>query len=194
MVLPSVLSAVIDLRYARVMKIAVPLALAFAFALAPQHVSAQGDGKYRVEKKPEFTWDVRPTLRFDAHFLLGYYEEVGGGVRAEFAVVPNGLISGIEDSIYITGGADFLWFYHPIDDGFGAYPVGAGQWNFHPTQNWSVFAEVGIAGVFAPNRKRYWKAAVAPYFGVGARYHFAERFAFLARITWPTGAHIGIVF
>ena len=160
----------------------------------PVVASAQEGGKYRVEKNPEFSWDVRPTLRFDAHFLLGYYEEFGGGVRAEFAVVPNGIISGIEDSIYITAGADFLWFYHPIHDGFGVYPVGAGQWNFHPSENWSFFPEIGIAGVFAPNRKRYWGAPVAPYVAGGARYHFAERLAVIFRVGWPTGAQIGLVF
>lgn len=135
----------------------------------------------------------RDTIRVDALFGVGWYSEFGPGVRVEVPLIRN-LARGVPNELYASAGAELRWFYHPKYDGFGVYPVGVGQWDFHLSDRWTVFPEAGLIGVFAPHRDRFWRAPIAPYAGGGARYYFGERMAFVMRMSWPVGFQAGITF
>ena len=135
----------------------------------------------------------RTTIRFDAMFGIGWYSDVGPGFRVEFPIVRN-LVRGIQNELYISAGMELRWFYHPIHDGFGVYPIGVGQWDFHVGDRWVFFPELGMTGIFAPDRRRFWRPVLAPYFGGGFRYYFGSRTAIVVRTSWPVGFQVGITF
>jgi hypothetical protein len=149
--------------------------------------SKSGSSKIKVER-----FD-RATVRFDALFGVGWYNDVGPGFRLEVPLIRN-LAKGIPNELYASAGVELRWFYHRDYEGFGVYPVAVGQWDFHLSDRWTVFPEAGFAGVFAPYRKRFWGAPIAPYAGGGVRYYFGERMAFVMRMSWPIGFQIGMTF
>ena len=149
--------------------------------------SGSGSSRIKVER-----FD-RATVRFDALFGVGWYNDVGPGFRLEVPLIRN-LAKGIPNELYASAGVELRWFYHRDYEGFGVYPVAVGQWDFHLTDRWTVFPEAGFTGVFAPHRKRFWGAAIAPYAGGGVRYYFGERMAFVMRMSWPIGFQIGMTF
>ncbi|MCA9581460.1 MAG: hypothetical protein KC416_06675 [Myxococcales bacterium] len=147
-------------------------------------------GRVEAQKLQKFD---RSLLIFEAHGAVGWYGEIGGGFRVEIPVILD-IAKGVDDDLRASVGGDFRWFFHPRQDGFGGYPVAAAQWNFYVNPRWSFFPEAGLAGVFAPDRKYFWRSFIAPLGGVGARYHFASRNALVMRINWPTGFQAGVTF
>jgi len=136
-------------------------------------------------------------VRFDVHLTGGpWYNWFGAGFRVDIPIVEDGLIDGTDDDLSLTVGGDALWLYHRVAQGFGVIPVLALQWNFYLNETWSIFPELGVAFLFIDDyyHHRYWDAWVGPYVGFGARLHFNPRNALLFRISWPTGAQIGITF
>jgi len=133
-------------------------------------------------------------VSFDVHLDLGYYGNLGAGFRADIPVVADGIIDGVDDDLRLSLGAEMFWFYHRDGDGLGVFPIFALQWNFFLSSEWSVFPELGAALLFAPNRNRFFRTFLAPYLGLGARYHFGRRNALLLRVGWPGGLQIGITF
>ncbi len=131
------------------------------------------------------------SVRFDVHGTVGWYRDLGVGFRADIPVLSEGIADGTDDDLRITLGFDALWFYH--HDGFGFYPVAAFQWNFYLSSEWSIFPEVGAVLLFG-TYEHYWRTFIAPSISFGARWHWNERNAFLMRINWPTGLHLGITF
>ena len=153
---------------------------------ATNPANAQGRGP-RVER-----FD-RTNIRFDAMLGVGWYQSVGPGFRVEFPLIRN-LTRGMQNELYVSAGGELRWFFHHKYDGFGAYPVGTAQWDFHVSRDWVVFPELGMVGIFAPHRDRFWRAPIAPFVGGGARYYFGERTAVVFRLNWPVGAQVGITF
>jgi len=148
------------------------------------------------------------SVRVDLHGSLDRYSGLGVGGRAEFAVVPNGLIHGnVNDELALSVGADLMfaqsyfgWDYY----GGGTYivPIAALQWNFYVGNHWSFFPEAGIAVVIGfdqqdwhdNNGKNYGWVWAQPDLGIGARYHFDSNVALLLRLSTPGGLQLGVVF
>lgn len=133
-------------------------------------------------------------VRFEIHVGFNWYGGIGGGARLEFPIVPRGLLSGVDDELALSLGAEVFYFYVPNAVGVGVAPLLALQWNFYVSRAVSVFPELGVAFLFGPARERYWSTFIAPYAGVGIRFHFTDRNAFLIRASWPAGLQLGITF
>jgi hypothetical protein len=136
----------------------------------------------------------REEIRIEAHFLVGYFGEVGIGARPEIPLAPSGILDGVADDLRLSIGIDLLWFYHPDGEGFGVYPILALQWNFYLGEDWSIFVEAGLGFAWAPNRQRFWDTFIAPYGAAGVRYHFTHRNAIFLRAGFMPGPELGVTF
>lgn len=141
------------------------------------------------------------TVRVEAHGSVSSYGVVGGGARAEFAIVPDGFIGGdVHDELALSLGADgFFVNVNPTwyEGGMYVVPIAALQWNFYLGQDWSIFPEAGLAfhvsaddAVWPGHRDVF----ATPDVGIGARYHFADRNALLLRASTPGGLQVGLTF
>lgn len=147
-------------------------------------------------------------VRGELHGSLDSYSVIGVGGRAEFAIVPNGVIPGnVRDEIALSIGGEL--FVAPID--FGGYyyseglylvPIAAAQWNFYLGERWSIFPELGVAIRVDPGqdgwtdnngRDHGWIYSQLDA-GFGARYHFDDRVALLLRLSTPAGLQVGLTF
>lgn len=147
-------------------------------------------------------------IRVDLHGNIDRWGVFGAGGRIEFAVVPDGFISGnVRDELALSFGADV--FFAPLYYGDGYYgsrayliPIGAVQWNFYLGDHWSVFPELGIAlhidfdrgGWYDKHGRGYRWLYAEPNIGIGARYHFNDNVALLMRLSAPGGVQVGVVF
>jgi len=160
--------------------LALPMAAVVSLLLSPAAARAQEDTRHT-------------SVRFDVHLDVGWYKDIGAGFRIDIPIVPEGLLLEANDDLSLSLGAEIFWFYG-ASDGLGVFPIIALQWNFYVGDRWSVFPELGAALLFAPNRNRFWRTFIAPFVGLGARYHFNERNALLLRVNWPAGLQIGLTF
>ncbi|MCB9675331.1 MAG: hypothetical protein H6737_09460 [Alphaproteobacteria bacterium] len=130
------------------------------------------------------------TLEFHGGFAY-YGYGLAGGLRFGIPIVDNGFIGPINNSVYITIGADFYLLGRVPGYGTGG-GVGIGvpvmlQWNFYFTDEWSAFGEAGINpyldsyffdgnGIYTP----YWVGAA-----IGGRYHMSNGVALIGRVGTP---------
>jgi hypothetical protein len=134
------------------------------------------------------------SLRFDAHFMVGYYAEVGLGVRLDIPVVSKGLIDGPDDDLSITLGAEVMYIYWSGFEGIGVYPILGLQWNFYISESWSIFPEFGVTLLFSSNRDQWTESFIWPHAMLGLRWHFSERNSLFVRAGWPHGVQLGVTF
>ncbi len=158
------------------------------FLLLVPHFAAASDATLGESSLQRFA-----PVRFEVHADLGWYGAAGVGGRVEFSVADD-VIRGIENDISLSFGADLLFSFDSQYLGTSVYPIAAAQWNFYVSRRVSLFPEVGVAFLFGPNRERYWGTFVAPYAGLGFRFHFTNRNALLLRVSWPAGLQLGITF
>lgn len=147
-------------------------------------------------------------MRGDVHGSVDAYSVLGVGARGEFAIVPNGFLSGrARDELALSFGAELFlaptgigWNYY--SGGAYAIPIAAAQWNFYLGEHWSVFPEFGVA-VRVDFEQSGWTDRQGSYHGwiypqldagFGARYHFDGRVALLMRASTPGGLQFGVVF
>ena len=146
-------------------------------------------------------------VRGELHGSLDAYSVIGIGGRAEFAIVPNGVIGDVNDEIALSLGAEL--FVAPVNtggyyysDGVYLVPIAAAQWNFYVGNHWSVFPELGLAIRVDPGHDG-WTDSNGNYHGwiytqldagFGARYHFDDRVALLLRLSTPAGFQVGLAF
>jgi hypothetical protein len=145
---------------------------------------------------------------------------LGLGGRATIVIEDDGFISTINDSVAIGFGLDWVRYF---DSGVGAGPcadwgrgpggqpicrriAGVGgdasyfylpavlQWNFWLHQEWSVFAEPGLA-LYLQSRDVDGSVefGVSPVLHVGGRWHFSDWAALTARIGYPAWS-VGVSF
>jgi hypothetical protein len=175
--------------------------------LVPGTVLAQDDDEFEEDEGAEdeeyeendaepFDGEQRDhdALRFDAHLMVGYYAELGLGVRLDIPIVSSGLIDGIDDDLSITVGAEVMYIYYSMFEGVGVYPVLALQWNFYLSESWSIFPEIGVTLLFSKNREVWFETFIAPHAMFGVRWHFSERNAIFVRAGWPAGVQLGVTF
>jgi hypothetical protein len=133
-------------------------------------------------------------VRFELHLDFSWYSAFGAGGRIEVPLARNGIIEGVDDEIALSVGAEVYYFYSSSFPGVGVTPILAVQWNFFVSPAISLFPELGVAFLFGPGRDRYWGTFIAPYVGLGVRFHFTDRNAVLVRASWPAGLQLGITF
>ncbi len=143
-----------------------------------------------------FTGEQREhtVLRFDIHAMLGYYAEVGGGLRVDIPLIRSGILDALDDDLSLTLGAEILYFYYDMYTGLGVYPVLAFQWNFYISESWSIFPEIGATLVFAPHRERFYPSFIAPHAMLGVRWHISVHNTLFVRAGWPEGVQLGLTF
>lgn len=131
------------------------------------------------------------------------------GFRGTLEIIDNGFISGINNTVGVGFGAD--WVYYPdshldcerdpasnscidLDPDFSVtyvYLPVVMQWNFWLSRAWSVFGEPGFAVRYA---SRGDKLGVNPFvLFAGGRYHFTDRVSLTMRVGYPT-FHVGASF
>lgn len=153
-------------------------------------------------------------VRIELHATLGYYQAFGGGLRVDIPLLPQGFTDKLDDEFALSVGGDFtaIAWRDRYNDGLGGYGRGWGQWYgdwsmwMVATANWnlylgekiSVFPELGftvsIYDCWHRDGREDVCVTAAPVGGVGFRYHFGTRAAFVARINWPIGFQAGIAF
>lgn len=146
-------------------------------------------------------------LRPEVHAGIGFHGFLSAGFDLEFAIVPDGFLSRMDDELALAVGFDVLFadFRRDRDDphGFGFAPSVTAQWNFYLSDKWSVFPELGFTVLFlTEGNHRYYRGYgrggrrgyADPVAGVGARLHFGGRLALVFRLGYPFGAQIGLNF
>lgn len=180
-----------------------------AAARADDTITRPGDHpRYLVEIEPQGLWGF-------THYDYAPGDGFGAGGRFSIPVLPTGLIPGINDSLAIGVGADWLHYsgspctsyqaaphlytgpcYYVGDTSSLQFPVVA-QWNLFVASKWSVFAEPGMIvwHSFADPcaNAPAGSACVTPTttgvdfaFWVGGRYHVSDRVALVMRVGYPT--------
>jgi hypothetical protein len=110
----------------------------------------------------------------------------GVGVRGSIPILQNGFIPSINNSVAISFGID----KDPIGSGSTLNVPVALQWNFWLSDHWSVLGEPGIFIQFDDTAKAFFQL-----WG-GARYHFNDAWAVMARVTLPNAPafSVGVSF
>jgi hypothetical protein len=167
-------------------------------ASARHKLSFGGLGFLTVMSLSGFSWaDIRTP---GAHIRYGFELEPeaifvmkrplndgpGVGVRGSIPVLFNGFIPQLNNSVAITFGFD----KDPVAKGRSYYMPVALQWNFWIAPIFSVAGEPGLLFEFAD------KVRVYPQVWGGARLHFTETVALMARVSLPEAPafSIGVSF
>jgi len=144
---------------------------------------------------------------------------LGAGLRATIPVAQRGFIDGVNDSVGVGFGLDWVYYMGtgPSAGSCAEYVgngndricvrvAGAGgashyfylplamQWNFFLTPQWSVFGEPGFTVALQQfDAGGSLGVSFAPIFQAGARYHFTESVALTLRTGYPLTS-IGVSF
>jgi hypothetical protein len=169
------------------------LAAAGAFAAVVcvgAHAHADTSVISRPGYHPRYFFEAEPHLA--ANFFKPGPEESDGfgpGFRGTFNLADRAFIKGINNSVGIGVGADFLFLGKHCKLGAGCntyteviFPA-VMQWNFWLTKSWSVFGEPGFAFRLRSHQDDKFEPFV---FYAGGRYHFSDRIALTMRVGWPT--------
>ncbi|MFI5302739.1 MAG: hypothetical protein ACHREM_32010 [Polyangiales bacterium] len=194
-------------NFSRVIVAAVAVAIA---SLTPSEAAARLT--IRELGGVDYTYEIEPHLDIEGLGADGTLFGLGAGLRVSIAFIPNGFIRGVNDSVAISFGGDFVHFPSgrtncgnngcATAQGFDVlYAPVAMQWNFFLTDKWSVFGEPGIAlrhsfasdcGVDpvvcdGSDRARF-------VFAVGGRYHLSQGMTLTLRAGVPVLASVGLSF
>jgi hypothetical protein len=155
------------------------LGIAVALAFFATRADAAGGNEASIIGHPGEHPDYH--LELEPHGLLAYggpfnawHGNLGAGIRATIPLLSNGFIPSINNNIGIGFGGDVFVF-----NGAALFVPVVGQWNFYLLTHLSVFGEAGAGVTFGGLHY------VDPIFGVGARFHFAERLALTVRAEYP---------
>lgn len=136
-------------------------------------------------------------LRPEAHLGIGFFGGLGGGGGAEFAIVPEGFLSDLDDELALRVGGELVF---DDDDGpgddddlFGAALV-ATQWNLYLSPEWSVFPELGLTLIIGDYGRGNDSVHLDIVFAAGGRYHLGTRTSLFLRIIHPFGFQFGVTF
>ena len=177
------------------------LSILAALALAAVTLTSTQADAQRRRYPDNHIQGVRPEVHFDA----GFHGFLGAGFDLEIPIIPDGVLSAMDDEIALVPGIDLLFFdyRHNGDHGLGVAPNLTAQWTFYVSDKWSVFPEVGFTILFATEKDHpyfhgYGKKGkhlyADPVGAFGARFHFSDRNAVVFRIGYPFGGQIGITF
>ena len=194
--------------------------LAGAFAAIATTAGGQANAQSIIKNPgdhPPYKVELEPHLALGwAHLYRG--SGLGLGARVGIAIVDNGFIKTINNSVAISFGLDWLRYSECYYfDGRGRLEYGCGasyfvfpvtmQWNFWLSPKWSVFGEPGLfvyhgiyddycrdrSGNPVPGCDYPTRTGVEPALFVGGRFHFNDTIALTMRLGYPT-ASIGVSF
>lgn len=194
--------------------------LAGAFAAIATTAGGQANAQSIIKNPgdhPPYKVELEPHLALGwAHLYRG--NGLGLGARVGIAIVDNGFIKTINNSVAISFGLDWLRYSECYYfDGRGRLEYGCGasyfvfpvtmQWNFWLSPKWSVFGEPGLfvyhgiyddycrdrSGNPVPGCDYPTRTGVEPALFVGGRFHFNDTIALTMRLGYPT-ASIGVSF
>lgn len=168
----------------------------------------------------------RYAVELEPHGVVGFLPPgdgsgggLGSGLRVTIPVAQRGFIEGINDSVGIGFGVDWLYYFGgPASSGTCAEYRGTGnrricvrvagaggpshyfylpavmQWNFFFTEEWSAFGEPGF-GMHFQAREIDGSLGIGAYpvFQLGGRYHFSEAVTLTMRIGYPYTS-VGVSF
>jgi len=125
---------------------------------------------------PSYFFETEP------HLVLApfHHADIGVGFAGTFNVADQGFINGLNDSVGVNFGVNWLRNEHWV---FSA----AMQWNFWLSENWSVFGEPGVA-IGAHKKPDFW-----PHLGAGGRFHFTRNITLTMRVGFPV-VSVGVSF
>ncbi len=114
----------------------------------------------------------------------------GGALGARFGIpiVDNGFVDTINNSVYVTLGADIYTYSDPDVPGLAVGIPITLQWSFYFTDEWSAFGEGGLNLYAGP---AFWAGDARLVNGswlitaVGGRYHLSSTMALQLRAGWP---------
>jgi hypothetical protein len=131
------------------------------------------------------------------------------GFRGTLELIDNGFISGINNTVGVGFGADWVYYRDShldcerdpagnncldLDPDFSVtylYMPVVMQWNFWLTRTWSVFGEPGFSVRYASRGDKF---GISPFvFFAGGRYHFTDRVSLTMRVGYPT-FNVGVSF
>jgi len=159
----------------------------------------------RPGSHPNYFFEAEPHLGFSALPPPGPARGSGFGVgfRGTFEIVDNGFIAGINNTVGVGVGADWLYYGDSdlpcerdpsgnncadLDPDFSMtyiYLPVVMQWNFWLSRDWSVFGEPGVGLHFMSEGDD--SVGLDPFFFfVGGRYHFSDRVTLTMRAGYPT--------
>ena len=164
-------------------------------------------------------------LELEPHGVVGLFlppgdaDGLGAGVglRAAIPLAQEGFIKGVNDSVAIGFGLDWMHYGGGgATAGTCAEYAGTGssrictrvtgtggpsqyflvpavmQWNFFLTRKWSVFGEPGLGLFFqARDLDDSLNVGIFPIFQAGGRYHFSDNFTLTVRLGYPY-ASVGV--
>jgi hypothetical protein len=132
---------------------------------------------------PDYSVELEP----EAVFVFGRPLNEGPGVGLRVSIpLSDGFISTINNNVGISFGID----KDPLAHGRTINVPVALQWNFFLTRHWSVLGEPGVFFQFDHHTRAF------PQLWGGARYHFNDSVALMARVTLPNAPafSIGVSF
>ena len=155
-------------------------------------------------------------VRIELHGTLGFYHAFGGGLRVDIPLIKDGFTDKLDDEFALSVGGDvgfFPWGGSHYDrrewrnhygrwgrwyGDWATWAIAALNWNIYVGDKFSFFPELGLTvsvhDCWDRDFNRGVCATAAPVAGVGFRYHFGKRAAFVARVNWPVGLQLGIAF
>ncbi len=155
-------------------------------------------------------------VRLEVHGVVGWYHAFGAGMRVEIPLLKTGFTDKLDDEFALSFGGDvgfFPWGGSRYDsrewnrryDNWGHWygdwafwGVVTANWNIYVGDKWSFFPELGLTisvhDCWDRDFRREVCVTAAPVGGVGARYHFSQRVALVARVNWPVGLQVGLTF
>lgn len=166
---------------------------------------------------------VMYSFELEPHVAFGVFDPpgrpigsgIGFGLRAAIPIIENGFVRTINNSIAISFGLDWLYYYGsaltvgrcartaPSGGGLAETcvdvdgPIGgtshyvyiptAMQWNFWLSDTFSVFGEPGTTIYYEKGRfEERGHLGLRPLLQVGGRWHFARRAMLTLRVGYPT--------
>jgi hypothetical protein len=170
---------------------------------------------------------TRYSVELEPHLALGPFAPpgdgsgtgIGPGLRASIPILPRGFIDGVNDSVAIGVGLDWLYYdaatrNRGVCTRFRSSPDGTPvcvevngiigdtsyffipvvmQWNFFLQQRVSVFAEPGIDIYIRRDTYGNLRPGASPNIQLGGRYLFTDNIAATLRLGYPT-CTLGISF
>ena len=155
---------------------------ALAFSLATPAVAAP------IEQP----FSGRRPLTLGVHAGFAWYGNgVAFGARLGVPLVHNGFVSTINNSVYLSVGADVYNADYGGSRGFAVGVPVALQWNFYFSEEWSAFVEAGVNLYFDDSGRDpyYYNWGIG---AIGGRYKFSDTVAVQLRLGSPYSA-LGIV-
>lgn len=97
----------------------------------------------------ETTKQVDRAHQLDVGSILNFDSAFTPGVLYGLPIAPDGLISSLNDSLYLEFGSFLRTMFGSLGPHVSLIPVVGARWNFHLTPDWTVFSALRMGPAFA---------------------------------------------